>query len=199
MRRALSVFFGCLGLCGVFAAEAAADVTVQNQTKTYPVRGSTGENLIDQMNRHGPRHGFVARAIAQTKYTVSWDIVWKKTDRECRVARADAVLSIDYTYPALASQVDPKLKRRWATFMAGVRKHEETHGRNAVRMVNEAQKAATGLSMPADAGCRTASAEVKRRVNAIYARYEAKQVAFDQREHRDGGPVERLVEALARP
>lgn len=189
----------CFGLGGMFATEASAGVTVRNETKTYPVRGPTGEHLIDSMNRHGPRHGFVARAIAQTKYTVSWDIVWKKTDRECRVARADAVLSIDYTYPKLATPVDARLKRRWTTFMAGVRKHEETHGRNAVRMVNEAYKAAIGLAMPADAGCRSASAELKRRVNAIYARYEARQVAFDQREHRDGGPVEKLVEALARP
>ena len=34
-------------------------------------------------------------------------------------------------------------------------------------------------------------------MTAIYAEYEARQIKFDAREHRDGGRVEGLIEALA--
>ena len=41
-----------------------------------------------------------------------------------------------------------------------------------------------------------ARAETKRRMQKIYAEYEARQVRFDAREHRRGGPVERLIDRL---
>jgi predicted secreted Zn-dependent protease len=199
MRKMPAAIMGLAALCALAAGPAAADVKLRTAVKAYGVRGATGGDLVDQMNRYGPRHGLLTRAIAQTKYTVSWDITWRKSATQCRVQSADAVLSIDYTYPKLEGRVSPGLERRWTRFMQGVRRHEQTHGRIAVRMVNEAQKAAMGVVGPADAGCRTANGEIKRRVNAIYARYEAEQLGFDTREHRDRGPVEKLVEALAKP
>ncbi|MBL8583418.1 MAG: DUF922 domain-containing protein [Rhizobiaceae bacterium] len=201
MRLPLPALILTAALAGAVAYPfpARAEIKVRSAVKVYPVRGKTGEDLVDQMNKHGPRHGFLTRAIAQTKYSVSWDITWRKSATECRVQQADATLSIDYTYPKLDPAADASLRKRWAQFMKGVRKHEETHGRLAVRMVTEAQKVAEGVSGPADAGCRTANGEVRRRVSAIYQRYEAQQLAFDEREHRDGGPVEKLVAALAKP
>ena len=53
------------------------------------------------------------------------------------------------------------------------------------------------LTIDNDPGCRKARREAKGRMTAIYADYEARQIRFDAREHREGGRVEGLIEALA--
>ena len=44
--------------------------------------------------------------------------------------------------------------------------------------------------MPDDRGCRKTQAELKKRIAMTYAEYEARQIAFDEVEHREGGNVE---------
>lgn len=198
MRRA-----GCAVLLAVAAGlvtggPADASVKVRTKMTTYRISGKSGEQLLDAMDRRGPKHGFLTRAIAQTAYTVSWQIDWRERDGVCRVARADAALTITYNYPEVTSAMSAGLKRRWDRFMNGVRKHEQTHGRLAREMVNAAEKQVGRVSFRSDRGCRRTQAEVKRRINSVYAAYEAKQLEFDNAEHADGGNVERLVDLLGR-
>lgn len=180
-----------------FAGPVLAEVRINTTTTTYSIAGRTGYELLRQMDRKGPKHGFLTRAIAQTRYSVRWDISWKSDGRGCRVDRASALLDIKYSYPRVTSRMSPELNRRWNAFLRGVTKHEETHGAVAKRMVKAAEKSIANISVRRDPDCRAARAEVKRRVDAIYAKYEAQQIAFDAREHRDGGNVARLVERLA--
>jgi predicted secreted Zn-dependent protease len=111
------------------------------------------------------------------------------------VKQADGVLDITYTYPS-AKGLSPALSRRWSRFLAGVKKHEEVHGDIARQMARAVEKSIVGLSVPNDRGCRKARAETKRRMEAVYADYEARQIRFDTREHRGKGPVERLIDGL---
>lgn len=178
------------------AASAGAKVSVKNSF--YEISGKNGAALLAAMDRSGPKHGFLTRAIAQTRYTVSWEIDWTRTGDGCKVREANARLAITYTYPRLGGTVSADLKRRWDRFLVGVRKHEEVHGALARKMVIAAEKAVSGFSLRGDRSCGRIKKEVKRRVDAIYARYEAQQVAFDEKEHRDGGPVEGLVAALVK-
>lgn len=177
-------------------AAAQADIRQAVETRTYAVSGRSGAELLDAMDRSGPRHGFLTRAIAQTKYKVSWSFDVVAENGRCHVRDADAVLSVTYVYPALTGKPSPALERRWRKFMAGVRKHEETHARLAREMVVAAQKEVKGLSVPEDWRCMTARREIKARVERIDATYEARQLAYDAREHADGGKVDRLVRAL---
>jgi predicted secreted Zn-dependent protease len=196
-----SIAFAALlatGFCAVSASTASAGVKVSIKKASYEITGKTGLALIEAMDRRGPKHGLLTRAIAQTKYTVGWEILWSENKGICRVKKADAVLSITYTYPLVRGTIPPELNKRWARFVKGVRKHEETHGRIARQMVVEAERSVAGLAIPNDIGCRRASADAKKRVNAIYARYEKQQMLFDRREHGSGGNVERLIVALAR-
>jgi predicted secreted Zn-dependent protease len=150
------------------------------------------------MDRRGPKHGFLTHAIAQTSYTVSWAIDWKEEDGNCRVANAAATLSITYTYPQVKGTMSPDLARRWARFMAGVHKHEETHGRIARQMVGVAERSVSGLSFADDRRCRRTQAELKKRIATTYAKYEARQIEFDRVEHAEGGHVEALVTSLGK-
>lgn len=80
--------------------------------------------------------------------------------------------------------------------MAGVRKHEQRHGRYAVRMVNAAERSLSGMKTANDPNCRKLGAEIKRRVSSVYETYEAKQIVFDRREHRENGNIHRLIKRL---
>ena len=64
-------WFSCLAvLIAVMArpdaAEAGARITTT--TKYYTVQGENGHALFRSMNRNGPRHAFMKKAMAQTQY-----------------------------------------------------------------------------------------------------------------------------------
>jgi predicted secreted Zn-dependent protease len=198
MRRTgcAAVLAAIAGLC--LAGPADASVKVKTNTTSYRISGKSGNALLDAMDRKGPKHGFLTRAIAQTGYTVNWEVDWReREDGSCLIANAAAVLTITYNYPEVTSPLSGDLQRRWQRFMAGVRKHEETHGRLAREMVTVAEKGLTHLSIKGDRGCRKTQAEMKRRIAAVYDKYEARQVQFDEVEHAEGGNVERLVNRLS--
>ncbi len=186
---------GCLGL---LAGTASAEVRVTEKTGSYAISGRSGAALLDAMDRRGPKHGFLTRAIAQTRYAMSWKIEWGESAKSCRVRRLAGELAITYTYPHVSGRLPADLHRKWATFLAGVQNHEQMHGRLARQMARAAEKSVGRLTVANDPGCRKGRREAKRRMNAVYADYEARQLAFDAREHRSGGPVEHLIEELVR-
>lgn len=190
---------------GLVAAAALAVVTtvaaaeqVKVSTKTYAIAGADGAELYQSMVRRGPRHGFVSRAIAQTSYTVEWQAEVVSTGRACRVVRALPILSITYTYPQPSRPLSSTMSRRWQRFMAGVRKHEQRHGSIAREMVRAAEAAVKGLKIDNDPSCRKTRVEVKKRADKVYAGYEARQLKFDAREHRDGGNIDKLILSLVK-
>ena len=194
MRRTVLT---CLVAVGALCApEALAGTKAVVQTRTYDVVGSSGAALVDAMDSKGPRHGFMTHAIATTAYTVDWNLDAREANGFCRMQRANGTLNLFYTFPRLASPATPALKRRWNRFFAGVRAHEETHGRIARQMMRATEKSITGLRIANDPSCSKARREAQLRIRAVYAEYEAKQNAFDRREHSNGGHVEHLIAAL---
>ncbi|MEQ1950678.1 DUF922 domain-containing protein [Mesorhizobium yinganensis] len=190
--------FALLVAASLTAVEAHAGVKSVVNVETYDVAGDSGDALMAAMDRNGPRHGFLTRAIAQTRYSVDWDRTWLVSNGRCRLQKADVTLTVNYRYPALVGRSPPVLKQRWKKFVAGVRKHERTHGRLARRMTEEAYDAAFRIAVDDDPFCKKAKAELKQTVHAIYADYEARQQRFDALEHQPGGPVEKLVNRLTR-
>ncbi|MDX8446125.1 DUF922 domain-containing Zn-dependent protease [Mesorhizobium captivum] len=190
----------CLVAIGALCApQASAGTRVLVQTRTYDIAGNSGAALIEAMDSKGPKHGFMTHAIAQTAYTVDWDLDAGQDNGFCRLRRANGTLNLFYTFPRMASPSTPVLKKRWNRFFAGVRAHEETHGRIAREMMRVTNRSITGLKVADDPYCYKTRREARRRIQAAYAVYEAKQNAFDAREHRDGGHVEHLIAALIKP
>lgn len=198
MRKAAWGLLLIAGLCAGAVGDAYAGVKTTVQTRHYVITGQTGAALLAGMDRRGPKHGFLTRAIAQTRYTIAWRMEWGETRAACRVKRADGELAIVYTYPKVSGPVSRDMRRKWDRFLAGVTRHEKMHGLIAQQMVNEAQRSIARLTIRNDPGCRKSRREVSRRVDAIYAKYEKKQVSYDEKEHREGGPVEKLIDALVR-
>jgi predicted secreted Zn-dependent protease len=190
-KLAIAAIAGLL-FCGV----ACADTKITGHVRTYDVAGATGAELIEAMDGLGPRHGHATRAIAETGYTVHWDLDVRRDDGICRLRQATGTMDVTYTFPRRLSPAGPALDRRWNRFMMGVRQHEHTHGRIAKQMMRKTDAALVGLERPDNWFCTNLHKEARRRIDTIYAEYEARQNAFDVREHRDGGHVDRLVHRL---
>lgn len=192
---ALSCLVALGASCG-FASAASAGPKVLVRTQTYDIVGNTGAELLEAMDRKGPKHGFMTRAIAQTAYAVDWKLKVSQANGVCRLLRADRTLTLTYTYPRVSSRITPRLEKRWRRFFVGVRAHEEMHGRMARQMVKVAERSVVGLEVADDHRCNSTRREARRRIDAVYAQYEKRQVAFDKREHGSGGKVEGLVKLL---
>jgi predicted secreted Zn-dependent protease len=199
MRLAVLACLLAIGALFGSAPAASAGTRVVVKTRTYDITGTTGLALMEAMDRKGPKHGFMTHAIAQTGYTVDWDLDAGQDNGVCRLRRANGTLNLFYTFPRVASTTPPVLQKRWTRFFAGVRAHEETHGRLAREMMRATERSISGLRIADDRSCYKTRREAQRRIRATYAAYEAKQIAFDAREHRDGGHVEHLVTALIKP
>lgn len=183
------------GLCGI-APDAVAGTKVLVTTRSYDIAGTTGSALVEAMNSKGPKHGFMTRAIADTSYVVNWNLDVDRADGVCRLRSAEGTMELTYTFPRLASPPGAKLERRWRRFLAGVHAHEHHHGRIAKAMMRATDKSIAGLELADNWFCTATHREARRRIDAVYAQYEARQNAFDAREHRDGGHVDRMVHAL---
>lgn len=195
--RVLAFLFCILGsaLCAA-AALAAPKVTIKS-TK-FDVSGKTGAAILRDLDRRGPKHGFMTRAIAQTRYTMNSEADWKHEDGVCFVTRPLVNLDITYIYPNLKGPVPADLNARWRRFMASVTKHEEMHGRIAREMAVAAERAVGKIRVKDGRNCGAFQAELKRTVAAIVANYEQRQRDFDTAEHKDGGPIEGIIKRLVK-
>jgi len=191
LRYASAALFAACFAGGATAAERDG-ITVK--VRYYEITGETPRELFLSMVKHGPKDGFSSRAIAQTQYHTDWSTTLSYANGACRVVRAEPRATITYIYPQPPANM--RNARRWNRFMAGIMRHERQHGRYVREMLAEAQKSITGLKIAGDEDCKRTRAEMKRRVNRIHDLYEAKQRAFDVREHKDGANIDRLIKAF---
>jgi predicted secreted Zn-dependent protease len=197
VRRILGAFWLAAAMGLAAAVPAGATTRVSVKTEYYRISGKTGAALLDQMDRRGPKHGFMSRAIAQTRYSMYSGADWSHSNGICRARDVSVDLSITYVYPRPAGPVSTDLLRRWKTFMAGVVAHEEMHGRIARQMASAAAKAVSGMAVRDARDCPSVDRMMKRKIDAIVAAYEARQERFDDQEHRQGGNIDGLVRSLA--
>lgn len=179
---------------GVQAASAAPKVT--EKTEYYEISGKTGLELFYDMNRRGPRHGFLTKAIAQTRF--EHEFLGEIAHRRgvCRTVGGAFRIDITYIYPKPRNRLEGDLARRWKKFQAHNLSHEKKHGSIARQMAGELDRMMRRFAMKDGPSCRRAIAAMKRDAAHIMERYTRLQREFDRQEHRDGGPVDRSVMML---
>jgi predicted secreted Zn-dependent protease len=194
-RISASVLLTCIaGLAAGGSANAAAKVAVK--TEYYQISGKTGQALLDAMDRTGPKHGFLTRAIAQTRYSMHTTADWRQLNGVCRSHNVKVNLAITYVYPRPVAKFDARLARRWGHFMAGVVTHEKKHGQIAQEMAVAAARTISKMAVRDRPNCPNVQRLMKSKVNAVVAEYERRQERFDNQEHRNGGNIDRLVGGL---
>lgn len=178
------------------ASPADAKTRTTVQTTYYDISGKTGGELLRSMDRKGPRHGFMGRAIAQTRYKIKWSGSLGDRDGKCRVVKSDVRLEISYIYPRIPDKAQGALRGRWERFLAGVVRHEQRHGKIAREMATEVDAMIKAYRPANDTTCGAAERELRRRFDTIYTKHDKRQREFDATEHREGGHVDAMVHAL---
>lgn len=190
--------FWLLVILALPVADALAAPRITTRTEYYSISGKTGVELIRQMNRKGPRHGFLRKAVAQTRYSVKTQSEFDHEGGICRTHKAGARMSVTIVYPRISNKISARLKSKWAYFMKDTVRHEEAHVRIATEMVTVLDRKLRRFAMKDRSNCRAAARRLRREVQAIYDAYGEKQKDFDAREHRKGGPVEKSFIVLAK-
>jgi predicted secreted Zn-dependent protease len=192
--------YSCCFLAALaFVSPCRAGAKVSVKTTSFAISGASGETILNELERKGPKHGFMSRAIAQTRYTMNSEaLAWRHDKGVCIVTKPSVRLDITYIYPKVNGGMSGEMRSRWQRFMAGVTKHEETHGRLAREMAHAVDKAISGLRVKDGKGCGKLHTEMKRVVNLVVADYEARQRRFDAVEHKSGGNIEGLIRKLVK-
>lgn len=177
-------------------SQADAEPRITFAFEEYQVSGRTGAEIMTQIHRKGPRHGPMSRAIAQTRYGLDYGYRTEQAEGACRVAMPWVHLDIIHVYPQIPSETGPELRARWETFMQGVRAHEKGHADLAVEMARAAEIALQSFRQPASAGCARLKRDVDRMIRRIFATFERRQALYDRIEHRQDGPVARIIARL---
>lgn len=178
------------------ASPAHAKTRITEKTEYYEISGKTGLELFLDMNRRGPRHGFLTKAIAQTRYETRPDGRFVHEKGVCRIKGGGVTMKITYIYPKPRGTLDADLARRWKLFQADNLRHEQTHGRIARELANEVDTFVRGFAVKDGPSCWKALSRFERELQALYTRNKKKQAAFDLKEHRDGGPVDKSIRIL---
>ncbi|WP_187970235.1 DUF922 domain-containing protein [Aquibium microcysteis] len=175
---------------------AQAKTRITEKTEYYEISGRTGMELLLDMNRRGPRQGFLTKAIAQTRYETRPDGKFVHEKGVCRIKGGGVTMKITYVYPKPRGTLDKDLGRRWKLFQADNVRHEQTHGRIARELASEVDAYVRGFAVKDGPSCWKALSRFERELQAYYTRNKKKQAAFDLKEHRDGGPVDKSIRIL---
>lgn len=172
---------------------AGAEPQGVTKEKTYPISGATGIELYTSIGEHAAGNG---GHIAETSFALTWSRLFDEEGGDCRLVRMRPKLTITYVYPKPTGKLSSDLSRRWDRFAAGLRKHEEVHGRMIRELVTKTETAVAGAIVSDDKNCAKVKREVSRRIDEQAAAHKARSREFDRVELSDGGNVHRLILAL---
>ncbi len=194
MRRLTAL----LALC-YLATPAHAEIRAKLVETTYAISGSTGKALYVSIGERGPRlRGGASSAIAKTDFDLKWGRDYVREGNGCVLKAARPFLTVTYTLPEPVGPLPSETAARWRVFIAGIRAHEAVHGRYVEEMAQEIYDATVGFRQQNDPGCKAIRDAIQAPLKAAYARYKAKNAAFERSEMAPGGNIHRLIADLVR-
>ncbi|WP_407070428.1 DUF922 domain-containing Zn-dependent protease [Neorhizobium alkalisoli] len=191
-----SIGFWAVASFALLSAEASAQVQWQpvEQVQTYPVTGDSGIDLYASIGERGPKVGKEVRAIAHTNFKLTWTRKYEpQPNGACILVSAKPKLIVTYLVPKPVSPLSPELKRKWDTFIAGVRRHEDVHGVMIVDMVKEIERTSVGLTVANDPKCAKIRTELTAKLGEISKAQRKRSSDFDKMEMNEGGNVHQLI------
>lgn len=191
--RTLLAAFACVWAM-TSVTEAA---TIRQRTTYFIVRGSTLEELDQDLQRRGPLlSGTGARHPGSTEVKFDGQIDYKKTRRGCEVDTTDLSLRLNMTLPRWTppARVDRSTLIVWRTLEADIQRHEEQHAAIAKNYLKRMEMAIRNL-LP-ERTCEAMEAQVNSVTARYLAEHERVQLEFDAREGRE--MERRLRRAISR-
>ncbi len=178
---------------------AQARVIIKEKTRYYNVTGKNGPELMRSITRRGPNVRGTGHAIATTGISIRVrNVKPKLTRRKCRIASADVLLTLTYTYPRWRNsrRAPAKVRKEWDKFLARVVVHEKTHGRISKEFVRDLEKKILQISGRVSKGCSDFGKSSRRAIERLERRSQRRHVRFDRREGRASSRIRRLQARL---
>jgi predicted secreted Zn-dependent protease len=113
-----------------------------------------------------------------------WTYKYYGINGQCFVTEPWVVLNSTITYPRWLDQrkASDSTKRWWKSLLESLKKHEETHRKNAADATIEISNLLNGYEGP----CKTLVSDISVKTKAILADLEKKQDKFDDKEQNEG-------------
>lgn len=181
----------------LLAPPAHADIRATEVEKTYAISGTTGLALYKSIGTSGPRiRGGISSAIAKTDFDLKWGRDYKRDGNDCVLAVVRPFLTITYTLPKPAGNLPADVAARWRVFIDGIRAHEAVHGQYVTEMAQDIYDTTLGFRQKNDPNCKAIRNAIQTPLKAAFARYKARNRAFEQEEMSAGGNVRQLILGL---
>ncbi len=204
MRYLVRIIFGLFLLLmttGFSIPDADAKLKIIEQTKFYNVRASNGHQLHAKLGRKGPWRLRRKHAIAAT--TRSYDV--KKLEfgvrgNKCIVTHVELHMKLVYYYPRWMNKNrgSKQLQKIWNRFSRELIRHEKTHGKYFKETMRQVEREILRTTGKLSNGCKGMDMSVKRRLEKVNAKGEARHDAFDRREKKSTSKIRTLEKAIAK-
>lgn len=191
-----SIFFTLLATGTIWAGSAQAEWQAIEKVETYSVSGTTGPELYASIGQKGPQISKNRRTIAHTNFTLLWSRKYKTDDGNCTLVSAKPKLTITYTLPKPAQKLPPETAALWATFYAGIEKHEHIHGDYIKEMVQKIETATVGMSVANDPKCTKFKTELNKVLSELFQEQRQRGRDFDRSDMAQGGNIHQLILGL---
>ena len=157
-----------------------ANPSINERETTYPIYGSTVQELRQQMDQHGPRDQ-MTQYNASTTWYVKWNYKLDETSTSCRMAKTDIQVDILYYFPEWKNYpaAQPVLRNKWDLTMQQLRAHEREHGNNGKRAGVAIKN--TLSQLPAMSNCQLLQSQVNKSTSRIIQHYHHADIELDAR------------------
>ena len=186
----------------------AVEVDLQRSVETYPVEGTTSEQIFLSIDENGPG-GPDGQAVGLTRLqSGEYEYARDQDSGRCVVTRLEATLTI--TVPRLTSPTVPlAIDEKWRDYLRAVTRHEEHHaeiyraavGRVADKLRSEQPFADRSAMQAGFAAAWSAEMDVAEQENSDFHRREEQGIAQEKADvtrelRRVDGEIETLAARL---
>lgn len=177
--------------CFVFSHAAYAKVRVTERVKYYTVGGNSGEEIMKNMIRKGPKiSGLAKNALAIAEIEIEpTNLKIGLKNRRCRISNVDVRVNVKYTLPKWrgSNRASRATRNAWTRFIKTVRWHEKQHTKIAQDHANQLQRAILRLRPTSSRRCSADSFRISSKVRRMERQHRKRQIAFDKKDLGRGG------------
>lgn len=175
----LPVLFAVQEAGAVSPAKVEPQLTVEESTVYYPVRGRDREELMRALRV--PDSGQIshgAHGLTRSDFRIESEFV--QDNNICIVRRLIIHLMVRIDLPRWddASPIPPNLQEDWKLISERTARHEDRHRQNALDAVSDLRQALS--RRPADASCADLAKAIRRETNRVRARWQLRDSLLDQ-------------------
>ncbi len=113
----------------IVAATGTGGVSYDLKTVYYSVKGTTLDEIINELKNKGPRDKTGKNYSGYTDYFLEWNYLSLHSENQCATRHIEVTLSTTITLPAWegAASSSPSLQLMWQTYLKNLSLHETGH------------------------------------------------------------------------